>query len=152
MTLGRKKAYLFFVRVTLLVKGDSRSLTMKKELYEHMHQLGVANFWTLIGKILEFIPVHVPYSYKVSRWFCSFSSLGAWTDRCCIMIPASVITTVVGKRIIGTALVVQWLRLHAPCAGGPHSIPGQGTRSHMPQLKISHALTKTWHRQIKINK
>ncbi|TEA31888.1 hypothetical protein DBR06_SOUSAS8310129, partial [Sousa chinensis] len=34
------------------------------------------------------------------------------------------------------SLVVQWLRLHAPNAGGPGSIPGQGTRSHM------HAATK----------
>ena len=53
------------------------------------------------------------------------------------------------------------LRLHAPKAGGPSSIPGQGTRSHMlklrthmPQLKrerereILHASTKTWHNQI----
>ena len=38
--------------------------------------------------------------------------------------------------LIGTSLVVQWVRLHAPNAGGPGSIPGQGTRSHM------HAATK----------
>ena len=31
----------------------------------------------------------------------------------------------------GTSLVVQWLRLHAANAGGPGSIPGQGTRSRM---------------------
>ena len=31
----------------------------------------------------------------------------------------------------GTSLVVQWVRFHAPNAGGPGSIPGQGTRSHM---------------------
>ena len=37
-----------------------------------------------------------------------------------------------GIKITGTSLVVQWLRLHAPKAGGPGSIPGQGTRSHMP--------------------
>ncbi|TEA40837.1 hypothetical protein DBR06_SOUSAS19710046, partial [Sousa chinensis] len=30
-------------------------------------------------------------------------------------------------------MVVQWLRLHTPNNGGPGSIPGQGTRSHMPQ-------------------
>ena len=36
---------------------------------------------------------------------------------------------------IGTSLVVQWLRLHAPNAGGPCSIPGLGTSSHMPQLR-----------------
>ena len=40
--------------------------------------------------------------------------------------------------------LVQWLRLRTPNAGGPGSVPGQGTRSHMPQLKISCATTKTW--------
>ena len=35
----------------------------------------------------------------------------------------------------GTSLAVQWLRLHAPSAGSPGSIPGQGTRSHKPQLR-----------------
>ena len=39
-------------------------------------------------------------------------------------------------------LVVQWLRLWAPNAGDWHSIPGQGTRSHMSQLKILHATAK----------
>ena len=37
--------------------------------------------------------------------------------------------------ISGASLVVQWLRLHAPNAGGKGSIPGQGTRFHMPQLR-----------------
>ena len=37
---------------------------------------------------------------------------------------------------IGTSLVVQWLKLHAPSAGGLGSIPGQGTRSHMLQLRV----------------
>ena len=44
---------------------------------------------------------------------------------------------------LGTSLVVQWPRLGTPNAGGPGSIPGEGTRSHMPQLKISPAATKT---------
>ena len=50
---------------------------------------------------------------------------------------------------IGTSLLVQWLRLLAPKAGGPGSIPGWGMRSHMlqlrvhtPQLKHSHAAMK----------
>ena len=38
----------------------------------------------------------------------------------------------------GTSLVVQWLRPHTPNAGDLGSIPGQGTRSHMLQLKILH--------------
>ena len=37
---------------------------------------------------------------------------------------------------MGTSMVVQWLRLCAPNAGGPSLIPGLGTRSHM------HATTK----------
>lgn len=41
-------------------------------------------------------------------------------------------------------IVVQWLRLCALNAGGLGLIPGQGTRSHMPQLKIRSATTKTW--------
>ena len=36
----------------------------------------------------------------------------------------------------GTSLMVQWLRLHIPNAGGPGLIPGRGTRSHMPQLRV----------------
>ena len=36
----------------------------------------------------------------------------------------------------GTSSVAQWLGLRAPSAGGPGSIPGWGSRSHM------HATTK----------
>ena len=39
------------------------------------------------------------------------------------------------KSLTGTSLVIQWLRLHAPNAGGPGCISSQGTRFHMPQLK-----------------
>ena len=39
----------------------------------------------------------------------------------------------------GTSVVVQQLRLRAPSAGDPGLIPGQGTRSHVWQLKSSHA-------------
>ena len=40
---------------------------------------------------------------------------------------------------IGTSLVIQWLRLCAPNGRGLGSIPGQGTRSHMLQLRPSAA-------------
>ena len=43
---------------------------------------------------------------------------------------------------MGTSVVLQWLGLHAFNAEGPGSIPGQGTRSHMLQLKITHTATK----------
>ena len=33
-------------------------------------------------------------------------------------------------------LVVQWLRLCAPNAGGPGVIPGHGTRPHMPHRRV----------------
>ena len=36
-------------------------------------------------------------------------------------------------------LVVPWLRLHAPNVGDLGSIHGQGTRSHMPQLRVQMA-------------
>ena len=42
-------------------------------------------------------------------------------------------------------LVVQWLRLHAPNAEGPGSIPGQETRSHTLHLKTWCAMAKTWY-------
>ena len=59
--------------------------------------------------------------------------------------------------ICENSLVVQWLRLCTPNAGGLGSIPGQGTRSHMAQLKTLHAhqrlkimfvTTNAWHSQI----
>ena len=60
------------------------------------------------------------------------------------------------KLLCQTSLVVQWLRLHAPNAGGLGSIPGQGTESHMTQLrvrmlqlKILHAATKIPHAQLR---
>ena len=36
---------------------------------------------------------------------------------------------------LGTSLVVQWLKLHTPITENPGPIPGEGSRSHMPQLK-----------------
>ena len=53
-------------------------------------------------------------------------------------------------RITESSLVVQWLRLHDLNAGGPSLIPGQGTRSHIPQQRVTIpcATTKTWHSQI----
>jgi hypothetical protein len=47
-----------------------------------------------------------------------------------------IVAAVTQEGNLGTSLVVQWLRLHAPNAGGPVSIPGPGT-------KIPHAATKS---------
>ena len=43
------------------------------------------------------------------------------------------------RQTLGISLVDQWLRLHTPNAGNPGSIPGQGTRSHMLQIRPSAA-------------
>ena len=50
--------------------------------------------------------------------------------------------------ILGASLVVHWLRLRSPNAGGPGLLPGQGTSSHMPQGNILHATTKTSYKYI----
>ena len=39
----------------------------------------------------------------------------------------------------GTSLLIQWLELQGPNAAGLGSIPGQGSRSHMLQLRPSAA-------------
>ena len=44
--------------------------------------------------------------------------------------------------------MVQWLRLHIPNAENPGLSPSWGSRSHMPQLKIPQAATKTQQSQI----
>ena len=41
-------------------------------------------------------------------------------------------------------MTVQWLRLGASNAGAQVSIPGQGTRSHMLQLRPGMALKSKW--------
>ena len=47
------------------------------------------------------------------------------------------------KGLLGTSLVIQWLRLHTPNAGDPGSIPGQETGSHMLQLRVHMPQVKT---------
>ena len=44
-----------------------------------------------------------------------------------------------------TSLVVQWLKRHAPNAGRQGSIPGQGTRLHIPQLRVHMLQLKILH-------
>ena len=44
-------------------------------------------------------------------------------------------------RSFGTSLAVQWLRLHAPNAGGPDSTPGRETKIPHTATKSSHAAT-----------
>ncbi|TEA25378.1 hypothetical protein DBR06_SOUSAS13210001, partial [Sousa chinensis] len=48
------------------------------------------------------------------------------------------------------SLVVQWARLHAPTAGGRGPIPGRGTRSYMPQLRVCMPQLRSLHAATKI--
>ena len=50
--------------------------------------------------------------------------------------------------LLGTFLVVQWLRFHVHKAADSGSILGKGTRSHMPQLRVHKLQWKTWCCQI----
>ena len=43
------------------------------------------------------------------------------------------------KTCVGISVLVQWRTVHTPNAGGLVSIPGQATRSHMPELRPSSA-------------
>ena len=47
--------------------------------------------------------------------------------------------------ILGISLVVQWLRLCTPNAGGLGLTPGQETHSHMPQLRVCMPHLKIMH-------
>ena len=46
------------------------------------------------------------------------------------------------QKLSGTSLVEQWLTLCAASAGGLGSIPGQGMRPRMPQLRPGTAKIK----------
>ena len=61
------------------------------------------------------------------------------------------VTSPVAK-IVGTLLMVQWLRLQAPNGGVLGSIPGQGTRSHIQQLKIWYATWRSHMLQLRLCK
>ena len=52
------------------------------------------------------------------------------------------LTGAVQEALVGTSLVVQWLRLCAPNVGG---LPGQETGSHTPEAKSLHAVTRSSH-------
>ena len=57
--------------------------------------------------------------------------------RCCIRCRCLLVGAIPDPHWTGTSLVVWWLRLSIPIAGGQGLIPGQGTRSCMVQLRPS---------------
>ena len=101
----------------------------------------------ILGGILVVAPFPQDSLHKLPNRDTGLSHLSTWKS--------SVAPPDLQDHRIGTSLAVHWLTLHPPKAGGLDLILGQGTRSHMlqlrvhmPQLKIPHAATKTRHSQI----
>ena len=67
---------------------------------------------------------------------------------CITSYPNNQILGIHGKERKGTSLVAQRLRLPAPNSGGPNSIPGQGTRSHMQELRVGMPQLKLLHESV----
>ena len=84
--------------------------------------------------VVAFFPLFC--SSRVFRWLCVWLSHAVLID-----FPWNVYPSInaVNSKELGTSLVVQWPRLCVPNAGSPGLIPGQETRSYMPQLRCSTA-------------
>ena len=54
--------------------------------------------------------------------------------------------------MLWTSLVVQWLRVCTPNSGGLSVIPGEGTRPHMPELRVCMLQLKILHAKIERKK
>ena len=72
---------------------------------------------------------------SVYMTFWKRQNSGQRTDADCQGFSREKVFGVIKMLCLGTTLVVQWLRLGSPSAGARGSIPGQGTRSHMLQLR-----------------
>ena len=111
-------------------------------------------YWQKSAPFTRGMPCHSP---SILTWHCGVHFAGHWAW--CPTAPLFTEVFEIGFKysLLGTSLVAQWLRLCAPNLGGPGSIPGQGTRSHMLQLRNQHAAmkmeitcatAKIWHSQI----
>ena len=92
-------------------------------------------------------------------WRGQQQEINGWHKSDSLDSSADVVSMPMQRLCPGTSLIIKWvrMRLWAPHARGVGSIPGQGTRSYtphlrvcMPQLKILHAATKTRCNQIYI--
>ena len=90
--------------------------------------------WVVVIQVIYLFYTHTHiYVCMVSHFSCVQLFVILWT----VVQQNPLSMRILWARILvwETSLVVQWLRLHAPNAGDPGLIPGQGTRSHMPQLR-----------------
>ena len=112
--------------------------------------------WTIFKVFIEFVTILYLFLFYVlvfwprGMWDLSSSTrdrtltlctgrqgLNHWTRE----VPQYSVVTYMGKE--SGDFPDKKIRLHAPSTGGPGSIPGQGTRSHMhAAIKSSHATTK----------
>ena len=88
-------------------------------------------YYSLCGYITLCLSIHLYPS--VSGHLGSFCLLAIVSNAAVNM---SVHFFFFSKTKTGTSLVIQWLRLQAPNAGGPSSTPHQGPRSHILQLNV----------------
>ena len=101
--------------------------------------------WGLRPKIQSQLVQHLPYEWsstsgvKCRGWLGGLQLFSIWGLK-----PKPRYSGKYGR----TSLVAQWLRLCTPYAEGLGSIPGQGTRSRLPKLKIWCSATNIWHSQI----
>ena len=104
----------------------------------------------LQGRILEWVVMasFQRSSHSRSQTHISYlSCIGRWVFFCFFVFFFNPAQTKMGNNGsftngIKTSLAVQWLRLHAPNAGGLSLILGRGARSHMPQLRPGAARKK----------
>ena len=90
--------------------------------------------WVVVIQVIYLFYTHTHiYVCMVSHFSCVQLFVILWT----VVQQNPLSMRILWARILvwETSLVVQWLRLRAPNAGDPGLIPGQGTRSHMPQLR-----------------
>ena len=118
-----------------------------------LHREHRVSHWTTIEvpsfNFLNYLFTLVKYTYHKTHHFTMYNSvtLSTFTSFCNRHHHSSLDLSHLPCPL-RTPLVVQWLRLCTLNAGGRGLIPGQGTRSYMPQLKLLHAATKTQCRQI----
>ena len=101
-------------------------------------------FLQIVGKLLQILTEYLLHMHTMLRVLKDREKINTCSQRVFnsyqhnnkhLKQEWAILACIIKSWIVGTSLVVQWLRLHAPNAGGPGSIPGQGTRSHMPQWR-----------------
>ena len=81
-----------------------------------MEVITVSGLWNIVSEIFRNLISQVTVVY-VLHSVCVLGSALDWEDGIYNILD------------VGASLVVEWLRLHILCAGGLHSILGQGTGS-----------------------